>query len=46
VLQDQRYQPVGASRTEQADVRVVSATNRELAELVAAASSAKTCSTA
>ena len=35
VLQDQRYQPVGASRTEQADVRVVSATNRELAELVA-----------
>jgi DNA-binding NtrC family response regulator len=36
VLQDQRYQPVGASRTEQADLRVVSATNRELAELVAA----------
>ena len=36
VLQDQRYQPVGASRTEQADVRVISATNRELAELVAA----------
>ncbi|QJE01393.1 sigma-54-dependent Fis family transcriptional regulator [Massilia forsythiae] len=35
VLQDQRYQPVGASRAEQADVRVVSATNRELAELVA-----------
>jgi two-component system NtrC family response regulator len=36
VLQDQRYQPVGASQTEQADIRVVSATNRELAELVAA----------
>ena len=36
VLQDQRYQPVGASSTAQADVRVVSATNRELAELVAA----------
>jgi two-component system NtrC family response regulator len=36
VLQDQRYQPVGASHTEQADVRVVSATNGELAELVAA----------
>jgi DNA-binding NtrC family response regulator len=36
VLQDQRYQPVGASTTLQADVRVVSATNRELAELVAA----------
>lgn len=36
VLQDQSYRPVGASRSEQADVRVVSATNRELAELVAA----------
>jgi DNA-binding NtrC family response regulator len=36
VLQDQRYQAVGASTTSQADVRVVSATNRELAELVAA----------
>jgi DNA-binding NtrC family response regulator len=36
VLQDQRYQPVGSSHAEQADVRVVSATNRELAELVAA----------
>jgi two-component system NtrC family response regulator len=35
VLQDQTYQPVGASRSEKADVRVVSATNRELAELVA-----------
>jgi two-component system NtrC family response regulator len=35
VLQDQRYTPVGASRSEQADVRVVSATNKELAELVA-----------
>ncbi len=35
VLQDQRYLPVGASRSEQADIRVVSATNRELAELVA-----------
>jgi DNA-binding NtrC family response regulator len=35
VLQDQCYQPVGASRTEQADIRVVSATNQELAELVA-----------
>jgi len=35
VLQDGRYQPVGASTTAQADVRVVSATNRELAELVA-----------
>ena len=35
VLQDQSYLPVGASRTEKADIRVVSATNRELAELVA-----------
>ena len=35
VLQDQTYRPVGASRSEQADIRVVSATNRELAELVA-----------
>jgi DNA-binding NtrC family response regulator len=35
VLQDQRYQPVGTSTTLQADLRVVSATNRELAELVA-----------
>jgi two-component system NtrC family response regulator len=35
VLQDQTYQAVGASRSEKADVRVVSATNRELAELVA-----------
>jgi two-component system, NtrC family, response regulator len=35
VLQDQSYLPVGASRPEQADVRVVSATNRELAEQVA-----------
>lgn len=35
VLQDGRYQPVGASIALQADVRVVSATNRELAELVA-----------
>ncbi len=36
VLQDQRYQPVGASHSEQADIRVISATNKELAELVAA----------
>lgn len=36
VLQDHSYRPVGASSSEQADIRVVSATNRELAELVAA----------
>jgi DNA-binding NtrC family response regulator len=35
VLQDQSFQPVGASRTERVDVRVVSATNRELTDLVA-----------
>jgi DNA-binding NtrC family response regulator len=35
VLQDQSYRPVGASAPETADIRVVSATNRELAELVA-----------
>jgi len=36
VLQDQSYRPVGASASEQADIRIVSATNQELAELVAA----------
>jgi len=36
VLQDHSYRPVGASSSEHADIRVVSATNRELAELVAA----------
>lgn len=36
VLQTQSFQPVGASKTEQVDVRVISATNKELAELVAA----------
>lgn len=35
VLQNQSYQAVGTSKTEQADVRIISATNRELAELVA-----------
>src|SRR5207344_1507086 len=36
VMQDQSYRPVGASQSEQADIRVVTATNRELAEQVAA----------
>lgn len=36
VLQDQRYQPVGASQSEQADFRLVSATNQDLSQLVAA----------
>lgn len=35
VLQSQTYQAVGSSKTEQADVRIISATNRELAEQVA-----------
>ena len=35
VLQDQRYQPVGASQSEQADFRLVSATNQDLSQLVA-----------
>jgi two-component system, NtrC family, response regulator len=34
VLQDQRYQPVGASQSEQADFRLVSATNQDLNQLV------------
>lgn len=35
VLQSQTFQAVGATKTQQADVRVISATNQELAELVA-----------
>ncbi|MEM9303958.1 MAG: sigma-54 dependent transcriptional regulator [Pseudomonadota bacterium] len=35
VLQDRSYQPVGSSQTRTADVRVVSATNRDLEALVA-----------
>ena len=35
VLQDQSFSAVGSSRTEQADVRIVSASNRELAQSVA-----------
>lgn len=35
VLQSQTYQVLGSSKTEQVDVRIVSATNRELAEQVA-----------
>lgn len=34
VLQDRTYQPVGSSKTATANVRVVSATNRNLAEMV------------
>lgn len=35
VLQSQTYQVLGSSKTEKVDVRIVSATNRELAEQVA-----------
>ncbi len=35
VLQDQSFSAVGSSRSEQADVRIVSASNRELAQSVA-----------
>ena len=35
VLQNQTFQAVGATKTQQADVRIISATNQELAELVA-----------
>ncbi|MCJ8502520.1 sigma-54 interaction domain-containing protein [Desulfatitalea alkaliphila] len=34
VLQEKCYQPLGATRTQKADVRVVAATNRHLAEMV------------
>ena len=35
VLQTQTYQVLGSSKTEKCDVRIISATNRELAEQVA-----------
>jgi formate hydrogenlyase transcriptional activator len=34
VLQEQEFEPLGSSTTQQVDVRVVAATNRDLAELV------------
>lgn len=34
VLQEKQYEPLGATRTEEADVRVIAATNRDLAALV------------
>jgi len=38
VLQDRTYEVLGSSRTRSADVRVIAATNRNLAELVASGS--------
>jgi transcriptional regulator with PAS, ATPase and Fis domain len=35
VLQERRYEPLGGTHTEDADVRVIAATNRDLAALVA-----------
>jgi PAS domain S-box-containing protein len=34
VLQDGTYEPLGGTRTERADVRVIAATNRDLAQMV------------
>ena len=38
VLQDRSFEPLGSSTTRRVDVRVVSATNRDLGELIAAGS--------
>jgi len=42
VLQDRTYEPLGSSETRSVDVRVIAATNRDLAELVKAGQFART----
>jgi transcriptional regulator with PAS, ATPase and Fis domain len=45
-LQEQEIEPLGSNRVERVDVRIVAATSRDLAAMVARAASAPTCSTA
>ena len=45
VLQEKHYERVGDDRTRRADVRIIAATNRDLKQTVAPASSAKICIT-
>jgi transcriptional regulator with PAS, ATPase and Fis domain len=45
VLQEQEVEPLGSNRVERVDVRIVAATSRDLAAMVAAGSSAPTCTT-
>jgi hypothetical protein len=46
VLQEQAFERLGGTRTLRVDVRVLAATNRDLEEMVRAATSAKTSTTA
>jgi transcriptional regulator with PAS, ATPase and Fis domain len=45
VLQEQEVEPLGSNRVARVDVRIVAATSRDLAAMVAPASSAPTCTT-
>ena len=44
-VQDREFERLGENRTRRADVRVVSATNRDLTAAVAQGASARICST-